>query len=1164
MGNVPEADSLKPFSKATSRVRFAGLALDLDAFTLARESGEAIPLTRGEFAILRVFVARPGRVISRDTLLDALANRRFEPFDRSVDVLVGRLRRKIEPDPRRPSIIVTVLGGGYKFAAALCKEEPTTAPKSEETAVNSVPRPPGRRHMTVLCAELLPAEGRTLPTDLEDLHAAIAAFRGCVAEALALYGGAIGESHGREVVAWFGYPLAQENDAERAVRAALAIQSAVSELKAGNAGNGLPQLSARIGLEAGPVMVDSSGEALGNALTIATQVRAAAPPHSVLVTRNVQRQIAGLFVAEEQGASHFEDVAEPVSLYRIARASGGRRFGARMLTPLVGREGELDHLARRWERSRKGEGQFVLLVGEPGIGKSRLIHEFRVRLGEMPHTLVEWSSSQLFQNSPLHPIAEWGRQRFGADMSAERRFAALENTLGQMKLDPGENAPLLAPLLDIPLPQERAPASAPDDLRRRQLAALTAVVMASARVQPVVLVLEDLHWADPTTLDLLRGIAERGALAPLFVVAMARPEFRPPWSLRSHHSVLTLPPLDPGQVRQMVSGLASHRAFSNDVIDGVSERTGGVPLFVEEVTRLLLERGDQGGALGIPPSLQQSLMARLDRLGPAREVAQIGSVIGRGFSYGLLHALTGMANTALQAALEQLAEADILLVQGLPPDSDYRFKHALIQDAAYENLLISRRQLLHRRVAEILRDRFPDTAAAEPELLAHHFTQAGLTGAAIEWWGKAGEGALQRSAFQEAASHLGKAIEMADKADEGKFDAATASASASQRLKLQTDLGKALMWSRGSVAEEAMAAFIRARDLAQAIDNPTERFNTYYGLWIGNLVRGEFGAAREIAETFLREAERGALTSECAAGRRFLGHTCFLQGDFVAAQANLLAALSIYDPERNREARFRFGPDIGTAARAVLATTKWLLGEVRPTRALIEEAVAHAIETGHITTLAHTHLEVAFVKIFRGDAGAARRDAEVAIKLGQENAQTLWATRGVLVSAWASARLGNCDTGAMELRQALAALMGKGHKCTVPFFLGLLAEIEAEDDAAGALTRIDEALTLARATGEHWSDAFLHRLRGEILLRLDPANTASAEEAFLTAITVAQQQKARSFVLRAALGLARLYNSTNRSTDAHAMLASALEGFSPTPEFSEVAEAQALLVALRS
>ena len=349
---------------------------------------------------------------------------------------------------------------------------------------------------------------------------------------------------------------------------------------------------------------------------------------------------------------------------------------------------------------------------------------------------------------------------------------------------------MLAPLLDIALPKERASRLAPEELRRRQLAALTNWVMAGARVQPVVLAFEDLHWADPTTLDVLRGIAERGALAPLLVVATTRPEFRPPWGMRSHHGTISLAPLDRAQVRDMLAELSARHALPRDVVDDVAARTGGVPLFVEEVTRLLLEHGAQGGIQTIPPTLQQSLTARLDRLGPAREVAQIGAVIGRGFSYSLLRAVTGMEEAVLQTALERLAEADILLVQGVPPESDYRFKHALIQDAAYENLLKSRRQVLHRRVGEALRDNLTATAAAEPALLAHHFTEAGLTEAAIEWWGKAGQQSLERSALVEAVTQLTRALDQivtlpatpALRREEIKLQIALINAYARQRL----------------------------------------------------------------------------------------------------------------------------------------------------------------------------------------------------------------------------------------------------------------------------------------------------------------------------------------------------------------------------------------------
>jgi predicted ATPase len=664
----------------------------------------------------------------------------------------------------------------------------------------------------------------------------------------------------------------------------------------------------------------------------------------------------------------------------------------------------------------------------------------------------------------------------------------------------------------------------------------------------------------------LRGIAERGALAPLFIVATTRPEFRPPWSMRSHHGTISLAPLDRAQVRDMVAELSARHALPRDVVEDVAARTGGVPLFVEEVTRLLLERGEQGGGIEtIPPTLQQSLMARLDRLGPAREVAQIGSVIGRGFSYKLLRDVAGMEQSSLLAALEKLAEADIVLVQGQPPESDYRFKHALIQDAAYENLLKSRRQVLHRRVAETLRDRFADTAAAEPEVLAHHCTQAGMTDDAIEWWGKAGDQALRRSAFQEAIAHLGKAIDMADKVGEGAPRAAAtpATASVGQRLKLQTSYGQALMWSKGYASEETKAAVSRAQELAGNVDDPSERFATYYGQWAGELLRAELNSALETATAFLRDAENAGRPTEAAVAQRFLGLTILWQSDFIEARARLNEALRIYDSERDHDAKFRFGTDTGAVATVHLAQANWLLGNVDQARELMQEAVTRAGATTHAPTVTNVDYFRAVFEVLRGDTEAALRTADSLLELTRQHGISVYATLGTMCSGWARAQLGDREAGVAEFREALATYTGQGNKGHVPLYQGLLAELEADgQDTEAALTRMDAALALAAETGEHWTDSFLHRVRGEILLKLDPANTAPAEETFLTAIAIAQQQKARSFELRAALSLANLYQSTGRAADAHAVLAPALEGFSPTPEFPEIEQAQTLLAAL--
>jgi tetratricopeptide (TPR) repeat protein len=621
------------------------------------------------------------------------------------------------------------------------------------------------------------------------------------------------------------------------------------------------------------------------------------------------------------------------------------------------------------------------------LGKSRLIEEFHARLAETPHTWTEWSASQLLQNTPLHPIAEWGRLRFGVDAPAEQRLADLENTLRLVGLDPAEHAPLLAPLVDIPLPPERMATFAPDELRRRQLAAMTALVLAGARSQPLVLAFEDLHWADPTSLDLLRALAERGAQAPLLLVATARPEFRAPWSLRSHHVVISLSPLDRAGVALMVGEISARHALSKEVVEGVSERTGGVPLFVEEVTRLLLERGEQGGVQAIPPTLQQSLAARLDRLGPAREVAQIGAVLGRDFGYTLLRDIADLDEPALQASLDRLADADLLFVEGAPPQANYHFKHALIQDAAYDSLLKSRRQALHRRAAEILRDQ-PERAAAEPEVIAHHFTQAGLDDLAIEWWGRAGDQALRRSAFQEAIAHLGKAIAMADKA----------AGISSQGQKLHVAYGNALFAARGAGARETTEAFARARESFGDEDAP-ERLAADYGMWVGSFSRGELSPMRAHAETFLRDVEANPDSPEAGVAHRAVGQTHWFAGEYREAQDHLERALALFQPGRDDDLAFRFGQDPGVMAMLTLAHTLWPLGDVRRAISLVCGAEARIAGLAHITTRGQGKWLAAMFELIRGDLSRASNAAELA-RLAREHDQRCGARSRSSSRAW--------------------------------------------------------------------------------------------------------------------------------------------------------------------
>jgi class 3 adenylate cyclase/predicted ATPase len=930
-----------------------------------------------------------------------------------------------------------------------------------------------RRYLTIMFCDLVGSTAISAQLDAEEWRDLVGAYLDAASAAVTEMGGHVAKKLGDGILALFGYPRAHENDAERAARAALSIQRALSELNRKNVGAGKPELQARIGLESGPAVLDASGEIYGDVANIAARVQALAEPGAVLITARVQRQIAGLFVAEDCGSQTLKGVPEPTALFRLVRASGGgRRSGQRQLTPLVGRDDEMSILMRRWARARQGDGQLMLIVGEPGLGKSRLVEEFQARLREVPHTWVEWSCSQLLQNTPLHPTAEWGRMRFGgADAPAERRLAELETSLAQVKLDVTENAALLAPLLDIPLPKERTLALAAEEVRRRQLAALTNWVMAGARAQPLVLAVEDLHWADPTTVDVLRAIAEQGALAPLFIVATTRPEFRPPWSMRSHHGTISLSPLDRAQVRDMVAELSSRYALPKDVVEDVAARSGGVPLFVEEVTRLLLERGEQGGTQAVPPTLQQSLTARLDRLGPAREVAQIAAVIGRAFSYPLILAVAKMEDKSLQTALERLAEADILLVQGLPPESEYRFKHALIQDAAYENLLKSHRQTLHRRTGEVLRDQFATTAAAEPELLAHHFTQARLTEAAAEWWGTAGQRSLARYALVEGVEQLKRALDQI-------ATLPTTPALRREEIKLQVAFANAL-----------------------------------------------------------------ALT-----------------GDLVGGKEHYDRALAIYDPAEHRPITTRSGRDVGVSLLSFRSSCVWQLGYPAASHNDAERAVKNARETGQVTTLMYALRFAGQCYCWRGNYAAAHAQVDELIASADERGAQYWkaigtATRGEIfaLTEKASDAVRAITSGITSLRSIGASLYEPRHLWHLAM---AYAELGQPDDARRS---IDDAIDKVERSKEKWCEAEVHRVAGEIALKSLVPDMEKAEKYFDRALTVARQQQAKSWELRAAMSMARLWRDQGKPQQARELLAPVYGWFTEGFDTLDLKEAKALL-----
>jgi class 3 adenylate cyclase/predicted ATPase len=1031
----------------------------------------------------------------------------------------------------------------------------TTAPAPQETAGE-------RRYITVLFCDLVGSTAISAQLDAEDWRDVVGGYIEAASAAVAEMGGRVTRKLGDGLLALFGYPVGQENDAERAVRAALSIQRALAELNRRNAAAGKPELKARIGLDAGPVVVDAAGGIFGEVPNVAARVEAIAEPGTVLITARVQRQIAGLFVAEERGSHTLKGVPAPVTLYRIVRASGGgRRSGRRHFTPLIGRDEEMAMLLRRWDRARQGDGQFVLIVGEPGLGKSRLLEEFRARLRETTHTWAEWTCLQLLQSTPLHPIAEWGRTRFGgADVPGDRRLAELESSLAQVRLNPAENVPLLAPLLDIPLPEQRKPNLAPAELRRRQLAALTNWAIASARVQPLVLAFEDLHWADPTTLDVLHGIAERGALAPLFAVATTRPEFRPPWSMHSHHGTVSLAPLDRRQVRDMVAQLSAQQALLREVVEDVVTRTGGVPLFIEEVTRLLLERGPQGGMQEIPPTLQQLLTARLDRLGPAREVAQIGAVVGRDFSYALIRAVANMEDAALQAALERLAQADILLVQGLPPESVYRFKHALIQDAAYENLLKSRRQALHRSVAEALRGNLAATAAAEPELLAHHFTQAGLTEAAIEWWGQAGQRSLERSALVEAAEQLTRAL----------VQIATLPGTPAlrrQQIKLQVSLMTPLVHVKGYAAPETKAAAERARLLieqAEALGEPPEDplllFVVLYGFWAANYIAFNGDIVRDLGAQFFAMVKKQATIAPQMIGHRLMGTSLLSTGEIAEARAHFDKGIALYDPTEHRTLATRFGVDVRVSILSYRSWALWMLGYPEAALADAEAALSDAREIGQAATLMFALNYTSLPHIFRGDYAKAKAVVDELVVLADEKGTLIWKASGLSLQGILLALSGKpaeaipMIISGRSMYESTGATLGLSWRS--PHLSAAYAELGQFDDAWRC---VNEAITAVEATKETWCEAESHRVAGEIALKSPEANVPNAQAHFERALAVARAQQAKSWELRAAMSMARLLRDQGKRDEARDQLAPVYGRFTEGFDTLDLKDAKALL-----
>ncbi len=1070
-----------------------------------------------------------------------------------IGILLGHRKKMLRA--------IAELGG-----AVLTTPQTVSGPNRQDTAE--------RRQLTVMLCDLVGSTGLSARLDPEDMGAVMDAYHAACARVVQSYDGFLADFRGDGILAYFGYPRAHEDDAERTVRAALDIATAVARLKT----HAVEPLAVRIGIATGLVVVGDLGREgalwenalIGETPNLAARLQALAGPGTVVVAATTRRLLGDLFRLRDLGCHDVKGIAEPVAAWAVEGVSTSEsRFEAvrsARLTDLIGREDEIKFLVDRQRLAWEGEGQIVLISGEPGIGKSRLAAALAEHIASEPHARLRYQCSPYHTNSALHPfIAQLERAAgFKADDAPEQKLDKLEAILAVDKSRAQAVARLFAALLSIPFGERYAPLALSSTQQRRQtLAALLDQIEGLARQQPTLLFFEDIHWADATSLELLDLTVERVRQLPVLALFTFRSEFEPPWVGLLNVSTLTLGRLDRSDVESMIARVTGGRPLPPEVTEQIVVKTDGNPLFVEELTKAVLEAGilieDADGyrldgplpPLAIPATLHDSLMARLDRLAAVREIAQIGAAIGREFSYFLLRALVGRDETALKDALAQLEDAELVFRRGEPPEAIYTFKHALVQDVAYENLLKSRRQVLHRRIAETLRDRF-QTADAQPEVVAHHFTQAGLGEAAIEWWVKAGDRALDRSANYEAIAHLEKAISLAEGLPDGP-------AQRLLRLRLQTTYGHALLHGRGHSQPETIAAFARARELAAGIEDAAARFSAYYGMWLVSFVRADLAPMREVAAASLRDAQQSPGLPAAGRAHHVFGVTCWFQGDYTAARTHLERALAAYEHERYHHLAPRFVFDDKVVATGWLAGVLWPLGEVDQAARRLDSALSLARQSGHLPSVAWAHAYTCrFAGICRKPE-LARPHAEELLVLAREHGLPMRLADGSFFHGWARWCAGDGD-GKAGMREGLALWNEMDYRLFAPLTGTLLAEREAEAGRVEVgLATLDAQLAAIERTGQRWFEAEMYRGRGELLLKLLRPDLAAAESAFMRAIAIARVQQTRTFELRAALSLAKLYKATARNQAASELLVPALVGFDAGPEVPEVEEAQRLL-----
>jgi predicted ATPase len=889
---------------------------------------------------------------------------------------------------------------------------------------------------------------------------------------------------GDGVLAYFGYPKAHEDDPERAVRAGLAITGKVGDLSAGGR-----QLSARIGIATGRVVVgDLIGEGaaqeeavVGETPNLAARLQAVAAPDSVVIAAGTHRLLGGLFELADLGVHALKGFAEPVRAWRVVGAGVAEsRFDAlrgRHLSPLVGREEELNLLLARWRRAADGEGQVVLLSGEAGIGKSRIVQALRERLAEQPYTPLSHYCSPYHSASALYPIIGLLERAAGftRDDSPDAKLDKLEALLARGTERLAEAVPLITDVLDIPAGERYPPPNlSPQRKAQRTLEVLIEQVEGLASRQPVLALYEDVHWIDPTTLAALGLLIERVQRLPILVLITFRPEFAPPWSGHAHVTQLSLARLTRRHGSAIVARMAGGKALPEEVRDEIVARTDGIPLFVEELTKTVLESGllqDAGDhfelaaplpPLAIPSTLQDSLMARLDRLAPVKEVAQTAAALGREFDHQLLAAVSPLSTTDLDSALDQLVQSELIFRRGAPPDATYTFKHALVQEAAHNSLLKSRRQQLHARIAQALDEEFPDLAANRPEILARHLTDAGLTEQAVAYWRRAGQQAAERYAHKEAIAHLTRGLELLRSLPESVDNAR-------EEVRLQNALGISLTATRGP-APEMLAAYLRARELAERIGDTRQAYAAVWGHWYFNLLRMRFSTARDLSYELLELAKREQDKELLLQAHHAAWPILLCRGEILLCREHAEHGLALYDRDEHRSHALRYGGhDPGACSRYHLALALWLLGYADQAAAMSQDAVRLASELAQPFSLTLAVSHASYLHQCRREHSLAREHAEATIALSVEQGFPHYRATGILMRGWAVAAQGDLEAGTAAIQEGLAVLRAAGANVRRSYYIALLADVcgrAGRHDAAQSA--IAEAFVFAEESGERW------------------------------------------------------------------------------------------------